>query len=99
MPPYLITTTQREDDGVILSTIVYGGEDVTGPNRTSLIILNATSWDLLAKVDFTCESAVPKCLHGWFFPDKLYHHFQQQGYSSRESRSLSRQPSKASSQY
>jgi carotenoid cleavage dioxygenase-like enzyme len=83
---------QREDDGVILSTVVYAGEDVAGPNRTSLIILNATSWDLLAKVDFMCETAVPKCLHGWFFPDKSQPPFT---YQQRE-RSLSRQLSRAS---
>lgn len=39
-----------------------------GPNNTFLLVLNATSWDLIAKVDFTVESAVPKPLHGWYFP-------------------------------
>lgn len=42
---------------------------MSGPNRTSLLILNAQTWDAMAKVDMFCESAIPKCLHGWFFPD------------------------------
>lgn len=71
--------------------MVYGGEETSGPNRTSLIILDARNWDLLAKVDIMTESGIPKCLHGWFFPDK-----NQPGafvYSSRD-RTLSRQHSK-----
>lgn len=41
---------------------------MTGPNKTSLLILNATTWDLIAKIDFSVETAIPKCLHGWYFP-------------------------------
>ncbi|ODN00530.1 Carotenoid isomerooxygenase [Orchesella cincta] len=61
--------SQREDDGVVLSTLLYGGENTCGPNRTSLLILNAQTWDAMAKIDMFCETAIPKCLHGWFFPD------------------------------
>ncbi len=53
----------------MLSTLLYGGENVQGPNRTTLLILNAQTWDAMAKVDMMCDTAIPKCLHGWFFPD------------------------------
>ncbi|ODM93155.1 Carotenoid isomerooxygenase [Orchesella cincta] len=61
--------SESEDDGVVLSTLLYGGENSAGPNRTSLVILNAQTWQLITKVDIFCETAIPKCLHGWFFPD------------------------------
>ncbi|ODM91398.1 Carotenoid isomerooxygenase [Orchesella cincta] len=61
--------SQGEDDGVVLSTLLYGGENLTGPNMVSLAILDAHTWQLITKVDILCETAIPKCLHGWFFPD------------------------------
>jgi len=58
-----------EDDGLVLSTLLYGGKTPAEANRTSLLILNAKSWEIMAKVDMFCESPVPKCFHGWFFSD------------------------------
>jgi hypothetical protein len=62
--------SQEEDDGIILSAILYGGELVGGPNSLSLVILGAKKLELLAKVDFETNAVIPKCLHGWFFPQK-----------------------------
>lgn len=61
---------QGEDDGIILSAILYGGEMVEGPNSLSLVILGAKKLELLAKIDFETNAVIPKCLHGWFFPNK-----------------------------
>ncbi|ODM90876.1 Carotenoid isomerooxygenase [Orchesella cincta] len=66
--------SKGEDDGVLMSILLYGGESRIGPNRSTLVILHAKSWEAIAKVDILSESALPKCLHGWFFPDE---HFKE----------------------
>nr|CAD7595911.1 unnamed protein product [Timema genevievae] len=56
---------KSEDDGVILSSLVWGkGLE----NKVGVIILDAITWKELARAEFTTPSAVPKCLHGWFTP-------------------------------
>nr|CAD7446287.1 unnamed protein product [Timema bartmani] len=56
---------KSEDDGVILSSLVWGkGLE----NQVGVIILDAITWKELARAEFTTPSAVPKCLHGWFTP-------------------------------
>lgn len=55
--------TQEEDDGVVLSAMVWGG-NLT--NKVALLVLDARTFKELGRVEFETPSAVPKCLHGWF---------------------------------
>ncbi|XP_066996131.2 carotenoid isomerooxygenase [Anabrus simplex] len=58
---------KEEDDGVILSSLVWGqGEE----NRAGLLILDAKTWTEIARAEFITPSPVPKCLHGWFASSK-----------------------------
>ena len=54
---------QSEDDGVVLSALVWGQER---ENAVGILILNAKSFEEIARVTFDTPSPVPKCLHGWF---------------------------------
>lgn len=54
---------QSEDDGVVLSALVWGQERET---EVGLLILNATTFKEIARATFDTPSPVPKCLHGWF---------------------------------
>ncbi|KAH9629703.1 hypothetical protein HF086_001516 [Spodoptera exigua] len=54
-----------EDDGVLLSALVWGG-DVT--NTVAVLILDAKTMQELARSTFDTPSPAPKCLHGWFLP-------------------------------
>ncbi|XP_050347256.1 carotenoid isomerooxygenase-like [Nymphalis io] len=56
-----------EDDGVLLSAVVWGKID----NAVTLIILNATDLQEIARAEFLTPSQVPKCFHGWFFPEQI----------------------------
>ncbi|XP_025425910.1 carotenoid isomerooxygenase isoform X2 [Sipha flava] len=55
---------QGEDDGVVLSSIIWGGTENT--NQAGVVILDAKSWTEIGRAIFVTESPVPKCLHGWF---------------------------------
>ncbi|XP_066152250.1 carotenoid isomerooxygenase isoform X1 [Euwallacea fornicatus] len=59
--------SQFEDDGIILSVMVWGYEDT---NHVGLLILDAHSFQEMGRAEFKTPSPVPKCLHGWFFPNK-----------------------------
>lgn len=53
----------EEDDGVVLSAVIWGGENT---NQTGLLILDALTWTEISRTTFTVDGPVPKCLHGWF---------------------------------
>ncbi|XP_063218959.1 carotenoid isomerooxygenase isoform X2 [Bacillus rossius redtenbacheri] len=57
---------QGEDDGVLLSALVWGGAEET---RAGVLVLDARSLAEVARAEFLTPSAVPKCLHGWFVGD------------------------------
>ncbi|GLG92461.1 Carotenoid isomerooxygenase [Gryllus bimaculatus] len=57
---------QAEDDGVVLSALVWGKGD---ENKVALLVLDAASWTELGRTEFTTPGPVPKCLHGWFAHD------------------------------
>lgn len=59
-----IYTFQSEDDGVVLSAMVWSKEGME--NQIGLLILDAITWTELGRTIFTTPSPVPKCLHGWF---------------------------------
>uniref|UniRef100_A0A1Y1L6P7 Carotenoid isomerooxygenase n=1 Tax=Photinus pyralis TaxID=7054 RepID=A0A1Y1L6P7_PHOPY len=59
--------SQSEDDGVILSALVWGGADT---HHVGLIVLNAKTMQEMGRTEFRTSSPVPKCLHGWFLPNK-----------------------------
>lgn len=57
---------QNEDDGVVLSALVWG----KGLEReVGILVLDASTWRELSRATFTTPSPVPKCLHGWFTED------------------------------
>ncbi|KAK5649129.1 hypothetical protein RI129_004021 [Pyrocoelia pectoralis] len=58
---------QGEDDGVILSALIWGCNDT---NRVGLIVLNAKTLQEIGRAEFHTSSPVPKCLHGWFLPNR-----------------------------
>ncbi|XP_050300991.1 carotenoid isomerooxygenase [Anthonomus grandis grandis] len=61
------TESDAEDHGVILSVMVWGQEDT---NHVGLLVLDAKSFEEIGRAEFRTPSAVPKCLHGWFLPEK-----------------------------
>ncbi|XP_008211130.1 carotenoid isomerooxygenase isoform X1 [Nasonia vitripennis] len=54
---------KNEDDGVVLSALVWGQERET---EVGLLVLNAATFEEIARVTFDTPGPVPKCLHGWF---------------------------------
>ncbi|GBO98470.1 Carotenoid isomerooxygenase [Eumeta japonica] len=56
-----------EDDGVLLSALVWGAEKT---HCVGLIVLNAKDMQEIARATFNTPSPAPKCLHGWFLPDR-----------------------------
>jgi carotenoid isomerooxygenase len=55
---------QSEDDGVVLSAMVWGhGEP---EDKVALLVLDARTWQEIARATFHTGGPVPKCLHGWF---------------------------------
>ncbi|XP_026812151.1 carotenoid isomerooxygenase isoform X3 [Rhopalosiphum maidis] len=55
---------EDEDDGVILSSIIWGGSECT--HQAGVIVLDAKSWTEIGRAIFITQSPVPKCLHGWY---------------------------------
>ncbi|KAJ3644922.1 hypothetical protein Zmor_022620 [Zophobas morio] len=61
--------SQFEDDGVVLASMVWGGDDT---NRVGLLILDAATFEEVGRAEFDTPGPAPKCLHGWFLPkDKV----------------------------
>ncbi|XP_038214747.1 carotenoid isomerooxygenase-like isoform X1 [Zerene cesonia] len=58
--------SKEEDDGIILSAILFGNEE----RRVGLLVLDAKTFQEEARAIFKTPSPAPKCLHGWFLPDK-----------------------------
>ncbi|XP_045135882.1 carotenoid isomerooxygenase-like isoform X1 [Portunus trituberculatus] len=57
---------KREDDGVVLSALLRArGLD----RQVCMLVLDASSFTELARVEFLAPGPVPKCLHGWFVPE------------------------------
>ncbi|XP_014218319.1 carotenoid isomerooxygenase [Copidosoma floridanum] len=54
---------KNEDDGIVLSSLIWGQERKT---QVALLILNAVTFEEVARATFETPSPVPKCLHGWF---------------------------------
>lgn len=63
---YYILYFQCEDDGVILSSLLYKAD----VNHVGLLVLNAKTFKELGRAEFHTPGPVPKCLHGWFLPQK-----------------------------
>ncbi|KAF7283906.1 hypothetical protein GWI33_022737 [Rhynchophorus ferrugineus] len=57
---------KEEDEGVILSVLVWGQDDT---NHVGLLILNAHNFEEIARAEFKTTTSVPKCLHGWYLPE------------------------------
>ncbi|MPC07798.1 Carotenoid isomerooxygenase [Portunus trituberculatus] len=65
-PDTLATHEKREDDGVVLSALLRArGLD----RQVCMLVLDASSFTELARVEFLAPGPVPKCLHGWFVPE------------------------------
>ncbi|XP_059617136.1 carotenoid isomerooxygenase [Phlebotomus argentipes] len=58
---------KSEDDGVVIASLVWGKGD---ENHVGLIVLCAKTLEELGRSEFFTPSPVPKCLHGWFTPQK-----------------------------
>ncbi|CAH1376481.1 carotenoid isomerooxygenase-like [Tenebrio molitor] len=59
--------SQFEDDGIILAAMVWGRDET---NRVGLLVFDAATFKELGRVEFETPGPVPKCLHGWFLPQK-----------------------------
>ncbi|XP_063533390.1 carotenoid isomerooxygenase [Cydia strobilella] len=59
---------KAEDDGVLLSAVVRGAGD---SRAVALLVLEAATLHELARVTFCTPSPAPKCLHGWFLPERV----------------------------
>ncbi|XP_055683965.1 carotenoid isomerooxygenase [Lutzomyia longipalpis] len=59
--------SKAEDDGVIIASLIWGRGD---ENHTGLIVLCAKTLKELGRAEFFTPTPVPKCLHGWFTPQK-----------------------------
>jgi carotenoid isomerooxygenase len=65
---FYVLRYQNEDDGVVLSALVWG----KGLEReVGILVLDASTWQELSRATFITPSPVPKCLHGWFTEDKF----------------------------
>lgn len=62
---YFGTELQEEDDGVVLSAIIWGNGDA---NKVGLLVLCAKTFEELGRCEFITPGPIPKCLHGWFAP-------------------------------
>ncbi|XP_046737498.1 LOW QUALITY PROTEIN: carotenoid isomerooxygenase [Diprion similis] len=54
---------KNEDDGVILSALVWGQDRET---EVGLLVLDAATFEEIARSTFDTPGPTPKCLHGWF---------------------------------
>ncbi|XP_046674847.1 carotenoid isomerooxygenase-like [Homalodisca vitripennis] len=57
---------KHEDDGVILSTLLWGRGTET---QVGLLVLEAKTLQEIGRTVFQTQSAVPRTLHGWFTSD------------------------------
>ncbi|XP_037894912.1 carotenoid isomerooxygenase isoform X1 [Glossina fuscipes] len=57
---------RKEDDGVVLASMVWGGFN---ENKVGLLVLCARTWTEIGRCVFHTSGPVPKCLHGWFARD------------------------------
>lgn len=57
---------QNEDDGVVLSSLIWGGPN---EQKAGMIVLDASTFTELGRAEFSTISEVPKCLHGYFLPN------------------------------
>ncbi|XP_023942472.2 carotenoid isomerooxygenase [Bicyclus anynana] len=57
---------KEEDDGVVLSSLIWGKDD----HAVTLLVLDAKTFEELARVDFVTPSQTPRCFHGWYLPDQ-----------------------------
>ncbi|XP_064118691.1 uncharacterized protein LOC135223800 [Macrobrachium nipponense] len=74
---------KNEDDGVVLSALLRAkGLD----NQVCMVILDAATFTLRARVEFLAPGPVPKCLHGWFVPEGTLkvHRKEQENISNKE---------------
>ncbi|XP_013185217.1 carotenoid isomerooxygenase [Amyelois transitella] len=55
-----------EDEGVLISAVVSSRE----VRSVDLIVLDARTMLEIARAQFITPSEVPKCLHGWFLPER-----------------------------
>jgi carotenoid isomerooxygenase len=62
-----INLDKFEDDGIILAAMLWGQGNT---NRVGLLILDAATFKELGRVEFETPGPVPRCLHGWFLPQK-----------------------------
>jgi carotenoid isomerooxygenase len=61
-------TATSEDDGVLVSALLKGGEDT---NYAGLLVLDAKTFKELGRCDFKdLPTPVPKTFHGWFLDEK-----------------------------
>ncbi|XP_026315557.1 carotenoid isomerooxygenase-like isoform X2 [Hyposmocoma kahamanoa] len=58
---------KEEDEGVLLSPLVWGSNQ---PRAVALLVLDARSLREIARAEFATPSSVPRCLHGWFVPER-----------------------------
>lgn len=58
---------KAEDDGVLLSSLIWGGNN---EKRTGLLVLDAATFTEMGRTEFHTPSPVPKCLHGYFAATK-----------------------------
>ncbi|CAH2076129.1 unnamed protein product, partial [Iphiclides podalirius] len=56
-----------EDAGVLLCAIVWGSIECT----IGLLVLDARTLNEIGRVVFQTPSPSPKCLHGWFLPERV----------------------------
>ncbi|XP_037298340.1 carotenoid isomerooxygenase isoform X2 [Manduca sexta] len=56
-----------EDDGVLLSALVWGG---SRSQEVGLLVVDARDFRELGRAHFDTPSPAPKCLHGWFLPQR-----------------------------
>ncbi|KAK4884043.1 hypothetical protein RN001_000314 [Aquatica leii] len=54
---------ESEDDGIILSNFVWGGNET---HRTGLVILNAKTMEEIGRAEFDTPGAISKGFHGWY---------------------------------
>lgn len=51
----------------MLSALLWGGTDT---NHVGLLLLDGKTFTEIGRAEFATPGPVPKCLHGWFLPNK-----------------------------
>ncbi|XP_026315488.1 carotenoid isomerooxygenase-like isoform X2 [Hyposmocoma kahamanoa] len=62
-----VSPGSEEDEGVLLSALVWGSNR---QRAVALLVLDARSMREVARAEFITPSPAPKCLHGWFLPER-----------------------------